>query len=88
MRLAITPRFRDDGLVLLTPSEIRTTPLGRSFIRNLAMLFDPYPDTQHLASKSLFSKTLLSLCPALHKEYSTRSLSGLEIDIARDMISF
>jgi oxygen-independent coproporphyrinogen III oxidase len=50
--------FREDGLILLTPNEIRTTPLGRIFIRNAAMLFDPYLDAQHLASKPLFSKTL------------------------------
>src|SRR5246127_1225145 len=33
---------REDGLVLLEPNEIRTTWLGRIFIRNLAMVFDPY----------------------------------------------
>ena len=50
--------FREDGLVLLTPSEIRTTWLGRIFIRNLAMVFDPYLEKQHLNAKPLFSKTL------------------------------
>ncbi|MGB2644923.1 MAG: oxygen-independent coproporphyrinogen III oxidase [Candidatus Acidiferrum sp.] len=50
--------FREDGLVVLDPSEIRTTWLGRIFIRNVAMLFDPYLEKQHLASKPLFSKTL------------------------------
>ena len=50
--------FREDGLVLLTPNEIRTTWLGRIFIRNLAMLFDPYLEKQHLNAKPLFSKTL------------------------------
>jgi oxygen-independent coproporphyrinogen-3 oxidase len=50
--------FREDGLVLLTPNEIRTTPLGRIFIRNLAMIFDPYLEKQHLNAKPLFSKTL------------------------------
>jgi oxygen-independent coproporphyrinogen-3 oxidase len=49
---------RDDGLVLLEPSEIRTTWLGRIFIRNLAMVFDPYLEKQQLAAKPLFSKTL------------------------------
>jgi oxygen-independent coproporphyrinogen-3 oxidase len=49
---------RDDGLVLLAPNEIRTTWLGRIFIRNLAMVFDPYLEKQHLAAKPLFSKTL------------------------------
>ena len=49
---------RDDGLVLLEPGEIRTTWLGRIFIRNLAMVFDPYLEKQQLAAKPLFSKTL------------------------------
>ena len=49
---------RDDGLVLLEPNEIRTTWLGRIFIRNLAMVFDPYLEKQQLAAKPLFSKTL------------------------------
>jgi len=49
---------RDDGLVLLEPNEIRTTWLGRIFIRNLAMVFDPYLERQQLAAKPLFSKTL------------------------------
>jgi oxygen-independent coproporphyrinogen-3 oxidase len=49
---------RDDGLVLLDANEIRTTWLGRIFIRNLAMVFDPYLEKQHLDAKPLFSKTL------------------------------
>jgi oxygen-independent coproporphyrinogen III oxidase len=50
--------FREDGLVLLERNEIRATWLGRIFIRNLAMVFDPYLEKQQLASKPLFSKTL------------------------------
>ena len=50
--------FREDGLILLTPNEIRTTPLGRIFIRNAAMLFDPHLEKQNLNAKPLFSKTL------------------------------
>jgi oxygen-independent coproporphyrinogen-3 oxidase len=50
--------FQDDGLILLDANEIRTTWLGRIFIRNAAMLFDPYLEKQQLASKPLFSKTL------------------------------
>jgi len=49
---------REDGLVFLEPGEIRTTWLGRIFIRNLAMVFDPYLEKQQLAAKPLFSKTL------------------------------
>ncbi len=48
----------DDGLVLLDANEVRTTWLGRIFIRNLAMVFDPYLEKQHLDAKPLFSKTL------------------------------
>ena len=50
--------FRDDGLVLLDRGEIRATWMGRIFIRNLAMVFDPYLEKQQLAAKPLFSKTL------------------------------
>jgi oxygen-independent coproporphyrinogen-3 oxidase len=49
---------REDGLVLVDDKEIRATWLGRIFIRNLAMLFDPYLEKQHLNAKPLFSKTL------------------------------
>jgi oxygen-independent coproporphyrinogen-3 oxidase len=50
--------FREDGLVLHENGEIRATWLGRIFIRNLAMVFDPYLEKQQLAAKPLFSKTL------------------------------
>jgi oxygen-independent coproporphyrinogen III oxidase len=50
--------FLEDGLVLLERGEIRATWLGRIFIRNLAMVFDPYLEKQQLAAKPLFSKTL------------------------------
>ena len=49
---------RQDGLVLLEPGEIRTSWLGRIFIRNLAMVFDPYLEKQQLDAQPLFSKTL------------------------------
>jgi oxygen-independent coproporphyrinogen-3 oxidase len=50
--------MQDDGLVELSPGAIQTTWLGRIFIRNLAMVFDPYLEKQQLAAKPLFSKTL------------------------------
>ena len=50
--------MQDDGLVVLGRDEIVTTWLGRVFIRNLAMVFDPYLEQQHLAERPLFSKTL------------------------------
>jgi oxygen-independent coproporphyrinogen III oxidase len=49
---------RDEGLVTLTPEEIRVTPLGRIFIRNLAMPFDRYLHEQQMDKRPLFSKTL------------------------------
>ena len=49
---------QEDGLVVVNDKEIRTAWLGRIFIRNLAMVFDPYLEKQQLASKPLFSKTL------------------------------
>jgi oxygen-independent coproporphyrinogen III oxidase len=45
-----------DGLVTLGAEEIRATPLGRVFLRNLAMPFDAYlPKAE---SKPMFSRTL------------------------------
>ena len=46
----------DDGLVELLPSEIRATPLGRVFLRNLAMPFDAYLGAP--ADRPVFSRTL------------------------------
>jgi oxygen-independent coproporphyrinogen III oxidase len=56
--LAELAPMRDDGLVLLAEDEIRVTPLGRIFIRNLAMPFDRYLHEQKMDSRPLFSKTL------------------------------
>jgi len=50
--------FLEDRLATLAGDEIRVTPLGRIFIRNLAMIFDPYLEKQRLAEQPLFSKTL------------------------------
>jgi oxygen-independent coproporphyrinogen-3 oxidase len=49
---------QEDGLVVMNDKEIRTAWLGRIFIRNLAMIFDPYLEKQQLDSRPLFSKTL------------------------------
>lgn len=49
---------RAEGLVELAPGEIRVTPLGRIFIRNVAMTFDRYLREQQMDQKPLFSKTL------------------------------
>jgi oxygen-independent coproporphyrinogen III oxidase len=56
--LAELAPMRDDGLVLLSSDEIRVTPLGRIFIRNLAMPFDRYLREQKMDARPLFSKTL------------------------------
>jgi len=48
----------EDGLLTIDRDEIRATRLGRIFIRNLAMLFDPYLEQQQLHVNPLFSKTL------------------------------
>ncbi|HVA95178.1 MAG TPA: oxygen-independent coproporphyrinogen III oxidase [Candidatus Dormibacteraeota bacterium] len=50
--------FVTDGLVELDGDAIRTSLLGRIFIRNIAMVFDPYLEKQKLDSRQLFSKTL------------------------------
>ena len=47
---------RDEGLVALEPGEIRVTPLGRIFIRNVAMIFDRYLREQQMDQRPLFSK--------------------------------
>jgi oxygen-independent coproporphyrinogen-3 oxidase len=49
---------RDEGLVALDAGTIRVTPLGRIFIRNVAMVFDRYLHEQQMDQKPLFSKTL------------------------------
>jgi oxygen-independent coproporphyrinogen-3 oxidase len=49
---------RDAGLVILEPNQICVTPLGRIFIRNVAMVFDRYLHEQQMDKRPLFSKTL------------------------------
>jgi oxygen-independent coproporphyrinogen III oxidase len=56
--LAALDEPRTEGLVTLTADEIRATPLGRIFVRNLAMPFDRYLREQQMDQKPLFSKTL------------------------------
>ena len=50
--------FVEDGLIELEAGTISTSLLGRIFIRNIAMVFDPYLEKQKLESRQLFSKTL------------------------------
>jgi len=56
--LARLEEFRADGLVMLSDEEIRVTPLGRIFIRNVAMAFDRYLEGQPADRPALFSRTL------------------------------
>ncbi len=46
-----------DGLVLLNDGRIDVAPLGRIFIRNIAIAFDAYLSKAE-ARKQMFSKTL------------------------------
>jgi len=46
----------EDGLVELSSAEVRATPLGRIFLRNLAMPFDAY--LAQAPEKPVFSRTL------------------------------
>jgi oxygen-independent coproporphyrinogen III oxidase len=48
----------DEGLITLTRDEISVTPLGRIFIRCVAMTFDRYLQEQQMDKRPLFSKTL------------------------------
>jgi oxygen-independent coproporphyrinogen-3 oxidase len=50
--------FVADGLVYPLNEEIRVTPLGQIFIRNVAMIFDAYLRQQAPESRPLFSKTI------------------------------
>jgi len=50
--------LRSEGLVELSSGEIRVMPIGRIFIRNVAMVFDRYLHEQQMDNKPLFSKTL------------------------------
>ena len=47
-----------DDLVRLLPDRVEVTPLGRLFLRNLAMPFDAYLQRRAPDAKPIFSKTL------------------------------
>jgi oxygen-independent coproporphyrinogen-3 oxidase len=47
-----------DGLVRLDAERIEVAPLGRIFIRNIAMAFDAYLNKPELARTKMFSQTL------------------------------
>ncbi len=47
-----------DGLVLLDDRQIEVTPLGRIFVRNVAMVFDEYLNKSEATPKQMYSRTL------------------------------
>lgn len=50
--------FFDDGLVQETESELQVTPLGRTFVRNIAMAYDAYLDKKPSGERPQFSRTI------------------------------
>ena len=56
--VAALPSFVEDGLVEPQTDEVRVTSLGRIFIRNVAMLFDPYLLKRPSDQPKIFSRTL------------------------------
>ena len=56
--VAALPSFVEDGLVEPGTDEVRVTSLGRIFIRNVAMLFDPYLLKRPADQPKIFSRTL------------------------------
>jgi oxygen-independent coproporphyrinogen-3 oxidase len=48
----------EDGLVRLSPGWIRLTPLGRRFVRNVAMVFDRHLRESDTGAKPVFSRTV------------------------------
>ena len=47
-----------DGLVRVGPALIEVTPLGRTFVRNICMVFDRYLRARNSGSKPVFSRTV------------------------------
>ena len=56
--LARLKELERDGLVMIEGDRITVAPLGRIFIRNVAMVFDTYLNKPETAKKQVFSKTL------------------------------
>ena len=48
----------EDGMVELSPGRIRLTPLGRRFVRNVAMIFDRHLREDAPGEKPVFSRTV------------------------------
>ena len=56
--LASLCELERDGLVRLSAKQIEVAPLGRIFIRNIAMVFDEYLKKPERGRSQAFSKTL------------------------------
>ena len=56
--LATLRDLERDGLVRLNAAQIEVAPLGRIFIRNIAMVFDEYLKKPVRSRTQTFSKTL------------------------------
>jgi len=50
--------FVDDGLLDETDSGLKITPVGRTFVRNIAMIFDAYLGKETTGEKPTFSRTI------------------------------
>jgi oxygen-independent coproporphyrinogen-3 oxidase len=48
----------DDGLVVVTPSAIDLSTLGRFFVRNVCMVFDRYLGARATSARPVFSRTV------------------------------
>jgi oxygen-independent coproporphyrinogen-3 oxidase len=57
--LELLATYRDEGLVDLEDDEIRATPVGELFVRNLALSFDRYLREKHAEDRTpVFSRTV------------------------------
>jgi oxygen-independent coproporphyrinogen-3 oxidase len=50
--------YRTDGLLTLTPDAIELTPLGRTFVRNVCMVFDRHLRRKVAHTTPVFSRTV------------------------------
>ena len=50
--------FIDDKLVLVDKDGVRVTPLGRTFVRNIAMVYDAYLKADRQSTAGTFSRTI------------------------------
>lgn len=48
----------EDGLLEITDTGLHVTPIGRTFVRNIAMVFDAYLNEKGQSNKATFSRTI------------------------------